>query len=158
MLNIHGPFSLVRFMRNLLWFPMDLFLFTFHCWLYTLSHLQYRILGTYGEQPCLFCQGGNVGEPRVLNGRMKYRNLWMPRLLNPEIEILPAKRKHGAVAMCAREGGYVRRPFWVPIAAVLLGAGWCCALGWVLWETQVIPEDLQREIRMNWFQLNANGQ
>ena len=142
---------LFRLLIQIIWFPVDLFRFTYHCWLYTFSMIHFRWFLKYEEEPCIFCRGGEVGETRCLNSRIKYHNMWMVKLLNPDINFTPSNKRLRPVMTCDREGGYRKSPTWIPWAAVILGGAWFCALGAGIWCSEVIPQDLQQEAKARIF-------
>lgn len=128
-------------------FPADLFRFTVDAWRYTLEWFGYCLFGRSEEQPCIFCRGLDLGHvPRRVSFRMKYRNLWLVRLLQPELVIQPAKDRCRPRIACMREGGYIRMPRYIPVLAVVLGGLWIAGGGAALWYSGTIPEDVRESI------------
>ena len=72
--------------------------------------------------------------------------MWLAKLLNPEIQIVYKKGYFRPLIACDREGGYLKSPAWVPVAAVLLGMCWFYALGLGLWYGDIIPVELKQNI------------
>lgn len=132
---------------KVLLFPVDLFRFTVHCWLYTFGMMTYRWRLGYEDQPCVFCRGTDVGDvPRDIGNRMKYRNVWLARLLNPDITLQKDEAGGKPSPVCMREGGYVTPPFWIPLAAVCLGAFWCILAGIAFCNSGIIPEEVKTSL------------
>lgn len=135
-----------RFVIQIIWLPIDVFRFTYHCWLYTFSMIRFRAYLKYSEDPCIFCRGESVGHTRYLNRKIKYQNIWMVKLLNPEIDVTSRKGRIRPALSCKHEGGYRNSPMWIPWAAVILGAAWFCVLGAGLWYSDILPDAFQNEV------------
>jgi len=144
-----------RFLLRVIFFPVDVFIFTYHCWLYTFEVMHYRGCLKLEEEPCIFCRGLNVGDARCLNKKVKYRNLWLAKLLNPEMQIAYKKGHFRPRITCEKEGGYLTSSAWIPVAAVLLGLSWFCALGLGLWVSDLIPEEVQKNIEAAFVSLRS---
>lgn len=128
-------------------FPLDLFRFTVDAWRYTFEWFSYCILGNSKEQPCIFCRGLDLGTvPRRVSTRIHYRNLWLVRLMQPELEVRPAKDRCRPRVACMKEGGYLRLPRYIPLLAVVLGALWIAAFCLAIWHTDLLPTTVRDHI------------
>jgi hypothetical protein len=135
------------FLSQVVLFPVDLFRFTADAWRYTFSWMNYCLLNDSKDLPCLLCRGLDLGEvPRRVSFRVKYRSIWLAKLLHPELETMPAGDRVRPRIACMREGGYIRLKWYVPVLAVVLGFAWNAALFALLWVTHVIPEPVQERI------------
>ncbi|MCH8529179.1 MAG: hypothetical protein LAT79_18835 [Kiritimatiellae bacterium] len=63
--------------------------------------------------------------------RIRYWNLWMTRLLHPELVALEPRRGIRKVPMCMREGGYVYTPAYVPLLAITCSLIWLALIVWL---------------------------
>ena len=128
-------------------FPVDLFRFTADAWRYTFSWIHYCVLGNSKDVPCLFCRGLDLGEvPRRVSFRIHYQNLWLVRLLQPDLATQKAEDRLRPRMACMREGGYIRLPWYVPVLALVLGAGWNAALFAGIWYSGVMPEAVREQV------------
>lgn len=109
-----------------LWLPVDLLRFTVDAWRYTVEWISYCVFGNSPEQPCIYCRGLDVGSrvPRRVAFRIHYRNLWLVKLLQPELAIRNVEGRMRPRVACMREGGYIRLPWYVPVLAGCMGLFW----------------------------------
>ena len=137
--------NMKRFFYTILMFPVDLMRLTIDVWRFTLERPAYR-----GEQPCIYCRGCDNSEtPRVMSYRIRYWNLWMPRLLHPDLRKKSSSSTLRPLPVCHREGGYLRLPFYIPILALLLAGFWSSLLVMVILETGIVPPEVVERFRPN---------
>lgn len=132
----------MNLIKNVFFLPIDLFRLTIHSWKFMLEGYLNRFLCTSPEQMCIFCQNLDAGMvPRVLSSEVKYKNLWLIRMLVPDIEVrkLPNSRKR--VPVCSNEGGCVVTPGYTPLLAVGLLLFWATVFTWALCCTGMVPEE-----------------
>lgn len=81
--------------------------------------------------------------PRPMHERIRYWNIWMPRILHPELVAANPKRGIRKVPVCMREGGYVYTPVYIPLVAIISSFIWFLFILWVLCITEMIPRHIQ---------------
>lgn len=121
-------------------FPVDFFRFTVDAWQLTLEGLSHRIFYKNKDQPCIYCRDMDCGyAPRPMHAKIRYWNLWLVKLLHPELVTLEPRRGIRKVPMCMKEGGYVYTPVYLPLVAIISSLLWLALLLWLLWITETIP-------------------
>lgn len=120
--------------RMVLAFPLDWLRLTIHSWEILLESLHFRIKWKAWEHPCIFCRDLDKSRvPRNMSGVIRYRNVWMIRLLQPELKKAFSRQKNRGVPICHNDSGNV--PSHV-IRALILGlvtlGGWVALVyGWL---------------------------
>jgi len=135
------------FLWLVIWLPVDLFRFTLDCWRYVFGWFHYRVYRKTEEQPCIFCQGLDVGMvPRRVSYRIRYRNIWLVKLLQDDLVFMKFEDRLRPRVVCMREGGYLRLKTRVMVLAVFLGFAWNAGLLWVIWVSGVIPDEAKQQL------------
>lgn len=81
--------------------------------------------------------------PRTMQARIRYWNIWMTRILHPELVALEPRRGVRKVPMCMREGGYIYTPAYLPMVAISCTLIWITLLFWFLCATHLTPAEIQ---------------
>jgi hypothetical protein len=126
----------------LVYLPVDLFRLMIHSWRFMLGGYFNRFTHYSSEQPCIFCIGHDTGQvPRNMADRIRYRNVWMARILVPELRIVK-DTKGRAMPICNREGGHLKSPWYIPLLAVALLLFWGAVITALLLHTGMIPPEV----------------
>lgn len=124
-------------------FPVDFCRLTRDAWKFTLEGYSHRHLYGNPDQPCIYCRDCDSGRvPRPMHQQIKYWNLWMLRVLHPQLVLLEADRRVRKVPVCMNEGGYIYTPVYLPLTAVICSLIWLGLAGFLMVACGVIPEDL----------------
>lgn len=121
--------------------PVDTFRFTTDAWRYTFKWIYRQLFFDSQEFRCPFCIDLDVGHvPRRISPVIKYKNIWLLKLLQPEIVVTKYPDRPRPRLACMNEGGYIKIRWYIPFLAVILGAAWNGFFIWALWELNVIPD------------------
>jgi hypothetical protein len=113
----------------LIFLPIDFMRLTMDAWRFTVEGFSHRYVHKNRDQPCIFCRGMDCGfAPRSVHTKIRYWNLWMPRILYPELVTLEPRRGLRKVPVCQREGGYIYTPAYLPLVAIICTILWLIAL------------------------------
>lgn len=132
----------MNILANILFFPMDLLRLTVHAWQFTLDGYFDRFFKMYPEQMCVICRDLDTGVvPRPLCRRANYRNIWMLRILLPEVEVWNATATHRSIPICRNESAQVVVPVWTPLLALGLLLLWTGLVVIAISNIGLIPEE-----------------
>ncbi len=139
--------QIYRCLGCILFSPLDFLRLTADAWSFTIEGFTYRFIYKKKDQPCIYCRGMDCGfSPRVMRTRIRYWNLWMVRILHPNLAALEPRRGIRKVPMCRREGGYVHTPAYTPLIAITCSLIWLALIWWVLYLIGLIPPEIQANI------------
>jgi hypothetical protein len=106
-------------------FPFDLIRFTCDAWTFTIEGYTHRLKFNNPDQPCIYCRGTDTGySPRRMHLRIKYWNLWMPKLLHPNLGAFYSPGRLKKIPVCKTEGGHLFTPKYIPFVALILTVMW----------------------------------
>lgn len=101
-----------------LFFPVDLIRLSADACRMTLDAFRFRLQWGVWEHPCIFCRDIDKSHvPRRMSRTVRYRNLWMVRLLQPEIQSMHSKKHGRRLPLCRNESGVVPSRF-VPVVFI----------------------------------------
>ena len=130
------------FFLNFLFFPLDLLRFTRHTWQFLLEGYFLRFQNESPDYMCPFCRDVDLDQvPMGIRSRVKYRNIWMIRLLAPQIKGMAVKHngRKIQVPVWTSESSFVVPPGYTPILALGLFAFWVAVLAVALDDFRFSP-------------------
>lgn len=142
--------SMLRFLLGVVFFPVDLFRLMMDSWRMTMEGFPHRFYYQTGEQPCIFCRDMDLSVvPRVMSWRIRYWNLWMVRLLLPDLQVKANPKGLRNLPVCPNESAYVPTLTRVPLIAGITTSIWLGFLIWLLCLLEWIPAEQQAQF-MEW--------
>jgi hypothetical protein len=100
--------SFKTFIGMLLAFPLDFVRLTGHAWQILIESVRFRLQWKTWEHPCVFCRDVNKSiVPRNMSEMIRYRNVWMIALLQPEIRTMYSRRRQRRIPVCHTDSGVV---------------------------------------------------
>lgn len=140
--------ELYRISACVMFFPLDLMRLTLDAWAFTLEGYSYRFLYKKKDQPCIYCRGFDCGvTPRAMHTRIRYWNLWMVRILHPNLKAIEARQGLRHIPICHEEGGHLHTPAYVPLVAIVCSLLWGAVLFWGLSTAGFIPPEILASVR-----------
>jgi len=138
--------------------PVDLIRFTVDCWRYSIEGFGYRFLNRHPDQPCIHCRGMDFAvTPRCMNLRIRYANVWLVRVLDPDLTVRRAPGIFRPYVFCKNPLGYVSPPAYVPLLALILNVLWLWLFFNLLWITNTLPPHVQESLLEQFPILSALG-
>lgn len=110
----------------LLALPLDFVRLTFHTWHIAFESFHFRSKWDVWEHPCIFCRDLDKScVPRKMSAKIRYRNLWMIRWIQPELGIMYSRKKGRPLPVCHTDSGVVRtHRFRILLTCLLTSAVW----------------------------------
>lgn len=113
---------IIRILKKVLLFPLDLLFLTVDSWIVGGRYLV-RLIRREKDQRCHFCKGEDTSEANhPVRSVLKYQNIWLVRLLSPCLRVRSESPKR--VVVCSREGGYTKASPLAPVLALGMTFSW----------------------------------